>query len=137
MIKMEKIIKKYAIVDNGTVVNMVLADEEFAYQQGYVSLPEATIAEPNPPLVDIGWQWTGFRFLPPARNIEAEWSWAVIKAQQLLEMSNAYVAPDLWMIYTNEQQQAWANYRQELRTVRSRFEDPADIVWPVMPKVDF
>jgi hypothetical protein len=31
---MEKIIKRYAVVENGIVINMVLADEEFAYHQG-------------------------------------------------------------------------------------------------------
>lgn len=31
---------KYAIIENGTVVNAVLADPEYASQQGWVPLPE-------------------------------------------------------------------------------------------------
>ena len=41
--------------------------------------------------------------------------------------------PDLWATYSLEQQQAWTQYRQELRTIRDRFDDPVDVVWPVMP----
>lgn len=134
---MNKIIKRYAAVENGIVINLVLADEEVAYERGYVLLPERTIADPDPPSVGIGWQWTGFRFLPPPRNIQAEWENVNLLAYQLLLVSDGYVTPDLWETYSTEQRQAWANYRQELRTINSRFEDPADVVWPVRPKVEF
>lgn len=130
---MEKIIKRYAVLENGIVTNMVLADEEVAHYRGYVLIPEPTIAEPNPPMVDFGWQWNGFRFLPPPRNIEAEWSTILLKAHQLLLASDHFVMPDLWATYSAEQQQAWTHYRQELRTIRDRFDDPANVVWPVMP----
>lgn len=133
---MEKIIKKYAVVENGKVVNLVLADEELAYSLGHIPLPEQTVVEPNPPQVDMGWEWNGFRFLPPPRDIEAEWAGAIIKAHQLLLVSDRYVLPDLWAMYTTEQQQAWSHYRQELRTIRDRFEDPQDIVWPIMPQTE-
>jgi hypothetical protein len=134
---MDKIIKRYAVVENGIVINLVLADEEVAYERGYVLLPEPTIADPNPPNVDFGWEWTGFRFLPPPRNIDYEWDMVALKAHQLLLESDRYVLPDLWATYTTEQQQTWANYRQELRTLRDRFEDPADVIWPTKPKVEF
>ncbi len=133
MITMEKIIKRYAVVENGIVINMVLADEEFAYHQGYVLIPESTVAEPNPPQVDFGWQWTGFRFLPPPRDIEAEWAAVILKAHQLLLVSDHFVLPDLWATYSTEQQQAWTFYRQELRDIRNKFDDPANVIWPISP----
>lgn len=133
---MDKIIKRYAVVENGLVTNLVLADEEHAYKRGYVLLPEKTIIEPEPPNVSIGWEWTGFRFQPPPRNIEAEWEGVRVKAFQLLANSDRYILPDLWSTYTTEQQQMWANYRQELRSLESKFDDPANVVWPEMPKVD-
>jgi hypothetical protein len=130
---MEKIIKRYAVVQEDLVTNLVLADDQFAYSMGYILIPEPTIADPTPPAVDIGWQWTGFRFLPPPRNIQAEWDVIVAQAHQALMLSDSFVMPDLWATYSLEQQQAWTQYRQELRTIQDRFDDPANVVWPVTP----
>ena len=46
----------YAIIENNIVVNKVLADAEFAQEQGWVALPEG---------VDIGWTYDGKNATPP------------------------------------------------------------------------
>ena len=46
----------YAIIENNVVVNKVLADAEFAQEQGWVLLHEG---------VDIGWTYDGKNATPP------------------------------------------------------------------------
>ena len=46
----------YAIIENNVVVNKVLADADFAAEQGWVTLPEG---------VDIGWTYDGETATPP------------------------------------------------------------------------
>lgn len=46
----------YAVIENGIVVNKVLADAEFAQSQGWIPLPEG---------VDIGWSYDGNKVTPP------------------------------------------------------------------------
>ena len=47
----------FAVIESGVVVNVVLAEPEFAAQQGWVALPEN---------VWIGWQFDGNDWTPPA-----------------------------------------------------------------------
>ena len=46
---------RYAIIEEGSVVNLVEATAKFAKSQGWVACPEA----------GIGWTWDGEQFLPP------------------------------------------------------------------------
>lgn len=130
---MEKVIKRWAAVENGLVVNLVLADEEFAFQQGYIPIPDPALIGFDGADVNIGWQWTGFRFMPPPRDIDAEIAAAAFERDKLLAESEPYIANDLWMNYTQDQKIAWAEYRQALRNILETYTDPADIVWPAKP----
>jgi hypothetical protein len=47
---------KYAIIENGIVVNIVVASPEFAAQQGWIECPEG---------VGIGWTFDGVMATPP------------------------------------------------------------------------
>ncbi len=47
---------KYAIVENGIVVNAVVASSEFAQQQGWIELKDNAA---------IGWSYDGSNFAPP------------------------------------------------------------------------
>ena len=47
----------YAIIQNGTVVNVAAADPQFAASQGWIALPEGA---------GIGWTYDGATFAPPA-----------------------------------------------------------------------
>ena len=48
---------KYAVIQKGVVSNIVLADPEFAAEQGWIECPEG---------VDIGWAYDGQTATPPA-----------------------------------------------------------------------
>jgi hypothetical protein len=47
---------KYAIIENGTVINIAVASPEFAAQQGWIECPEG---------VGIGWTFDGDTPVPP------------------------------------------------------------------------
>jgi len=47
---------RYAIIENGLVVNVVVADVEFAAEQGWVECPDA----------GPGWTYAGGVFIAPA-----------------------------------------------------------------------
>jgi hypothetical protein len=130
---MEKIIKRWASVEQGIVTNVVLADEEFANQQGYIPIPDSEIIGVEGDNVSIGWQWTGFRFTPPPRDIMRERVGAAMQRDALLAGSDAFIANDLWMNYTDDERTAWAEYRQALRNILETYPDPVDIVWPESP----
>ena len=50
-------VKTYAVIENGIVVNVALAEADFAAEQGWVLLP---------PYVFIGWLYDEQTFSPPA-----------------------------------------------------------------------
>ena len=51
----------YAIIENGTVVNAVLAEPDFAAEQGWIELP---------PGAGIGWSYDGKAFAPPVPPVK-------------------------------------------------------------------
>lgn len=54
---------KYAVIQNGVVSNIVLAEPEFAAEQGWIQCPEG---------VDIGWAYDGQTATPPVEIPEPE-----------------------------------------------------------------
>jgi len=117
---------RYAIIDNGIVVNIAIATPEFAQEQGWIECAEG---------VDIGWSFdgTGNAVEPPidlvllANNARA-------KRDKLLAESDVMVLPDRWAAMTTEQQAAWATYRQALRDIPQQEGFPATVVWPTQPE---
>jgi len=136
-VKKMTIVKKWAVVKDGKVANTVLADEEFASAHpDHIEIPVA----PTPTYpedwnkISTGWEWSGFKFTPPPRDVASEQAAAVERRNALLGDSDAYIANDLWMNYTPAEQQAWADYRSDLRNLFTTFpDDPQDIVWPISP----
>ena len=134
---MTLIIKKWAVVKDGKVVNTVLADEEFAAAHpDHIEIPVA----PTPTYpedwnsIAIGWEWSGSKFTPPPRDVVKEQAEAVARRDALLGDSDANIANDFWLHSTTAEQQAWADYRNDLRNLFTTFpDDPADIVWPIAP----
>lgn len=49
-------IQGYAIIENGVVANLAVADTDFALSQGWVEVPAG---------VGIGWSYDGEKFTPP------------------------------------------------------------------------
>lgn len=81
--------------------------------------------------------WTQVWVVTPASQDEVDTriaaQWVVVRSQR-----NAMLAETDWTQlpnapFTPEEQQAWADYRQELRDITTQ-PDPFNIVWPVAPK---
>lgn len=115
---------RYAIIENGKVVNIAVATPEFAASQGWVECPDG---------VGIEWSFDGVNAISPPRNIEGEWNQVRIQRNALLTQSDTAVLPDRWAAMTSENQQAWSTYRQVLRDIPQTFSDPADVIWPTKP----
>lgn len=116
---------RYAIIENGKVVNIAAATAEFAASQGWVECPDG---------VDIGWSFDGGNLIPPPRNIEQEWNQVRTVRNSFLTQTDAAVLPDRWASMTPEKQQEWSTYRQTLRDIPQLFSDPADVIWPTKPE---
>ena len=122
--------KKYVVIENGVVTNIVLATPEYAAEQGWIEYPEDTLDIPA-----IGMLYQDGDFLPPPRNIEAEW--VAIRSQRdqlILESDSLVSTPDRWALLSTEKQQEWLDYRQALRDLPQTFEDPAEVICPTKPE---
>jgi len=82
-------INKYAVIKNGVVVNLAVADAEFAAQQNWVLAPDYVDGE----VVTIGWFYDGSNFTappvtevvtPPPTNAELQEQLATLQAQVAL-----------------------------------------------------
>lgn len=125
--------KFYIIVDN-VVQNVAVFREEDAARLNLKRVP--IINE----FGVVGMNWTYLpnedRFLPPPRDILAEWAQIRGMRDGLLAESDMYVMPDRWATYTQDEQNAWIVYRQKLRTITNDFIDPLEVVWPTKPWVE-
>lgn len=115
---------RYAVIENGKVINVAVATPEFAQEQGWVECPEG---------VSIGWAFDGEVVAPPLPDLEAEAIKVRERRDQLLKDSDIMVLPDRWMTLSAEMQQAWATYRQALRDAPQQEGFPLSINWPVQP----
>jgi hypothetical protein len=52
---------KYAIIQDGIVVNLAESEPDFAAQQGWIAAPDYV----NNKMLSIGWIYNGTAFLPP------------------------------------------------------------------------
>jgi hypothetical protein len=80
----------YAVIEDGLVVNLALADADFAAQQGWV------LASPG---VSIGYSWNGTVFSPPVVDVSAARLEAIarVKARRDLKTANGgYLAGGKW-----------------------------------------
>ncbi|MCI1670723.1 MAG: tail fiber assembly protein [Citrobacter freundii] len=123
----------YAIVKNGTVINVALWDgkTEWSSEGGDAILLTCPAG--------IGWSWDGVKFVapaappvPPEQAVEQ----ANNQKSALLAAASAVIAPLKDALdggYIDEEDQplllAWQKYRYELTRV-----DPANPVWPAKPE---
>lgn len=109
---------RYAIVENGTVVNVAVSDEPLA--DNWIASNTAAIGD----LYENG------QFVPPPPNYDAQW--AIVRAERDAKLAACdwTQLPDVPL--TPEEVQAWRTYRQQLRDVTSQ-PDPFNIVWPTPP----
>jgi hypothetical protein len=116
--------KRYAVVEDQKVINVIIADEDFASEHGLIECPDG-----NP-----GWIYEGTTFSAPLRDITEEWVSARKIRDEYLVASDLNVLPDRWAAMSAEKQAEWSTYRQALRDIPSNFTDPADIQWPTKPE---
>lgn len=117
---------RFAVIENGKVINIAASSPEFAAEQGWIECPDG---------VGIGYLVDDkgqFSAPPPDPVIEA----AKVRARrdQLLVESDVYVLPDRWATMTSEKQSAWAAYRQALRDIPDQAGFPLDVQWPNKPE---
>jgi hypothetical protein len=118
---------KAAIIQDGKVVNIAVASQEFADSQGWV------VVDGLDPQPQIGSSYDGSVFSAPERDLNSEWAAVRGIRDDLLTQSDPFVLPDRWATYSADKQQEWSDYRQTLRDIPQTFADPADVVWPTKP----
>ena len=116
--------KRYAIVEDQKVINVIIADEAFAAEHDLIECPEGS----------PGWSYDGTTFSASTRKIAEEWVLVRKTRDEYLVASDLNVLPDRWAAMSAEKQAEWSTYRQALRDIPSNFTDPADIQWPTKPE---
>lgn len=112
--------QRYAVIANGVVENVALADAAFASEQGWVAAPDH---------VGPGWGYDGKTFSAPKPSISTAAQWAAVRAER-----NALLAFCDWTQLSDApvDAAAWAAYRQALRDITQQ-SDPFAIAWPTAP----
>lgn len=118
-------VKVYAVVENGVVTNMIVAEDEFAAQRKDIFLAKDG--------VQIGWRYAKGKFTPPPRDMDGEWEVVREQRNKLLSECDYVVLPDYWATLSKEQQNAWVSYRKQLREITKNFTDPQEVVFPEKP----
>jgi hypothetical protein len=107
---------KYAIIENGRVANIALAD--FPIESNWVLDNGANIGD----LYQDG------QFLPAPPDTEAEAAVARARRNQELAASDWTQLPDV-----SVDKAAWVAYRQDLRDITKQPGFPVTIIWPTQP----
>ena len=118
---------KHAIIKDGTVINIVVAEQAFAEQQGWVQCPDD---------VSVGWLYDGATFSEDP-NLAAQ----VIAYQEKMVRNerNKLLADCDWIVIMHTEKgtnipAAWEIYRQSLRDITSQQGFPHTINWPTKPE---
>lgn len=117
---------KYAIIENGTVTNIVEAEAEFATAQGWVEAESDS---------QIGGTYNGSSFTRMTVTdirTDAEKKEAARKNRDgRLSFCDWTIMPDSPL--SDSDKAAWQTYRQALRDVPEQENFPDNIAWPSMP----
>lgn len=124
----------FYIIENNVVVNNAIFNEEDAVKLGLKRSPITTEFG----TVTMGWTYlpNEDRFLPPPRDILAEWQDFENHRNALYQELRYYISPINWATYTAEEKDKWREYREKLINLREGVLDPRDIVWPNKPYVE-
>ena len=119
---------KYAVIENGVVVNTVLADsEEFASAQGWVACEDS---------VKINDTYADETFTSVS-NEETKTPEELL--QRLKETRNYMLTKSDWTQgndspLTDEKKTEWATYRQAVRDITDSATSLDDVTWPTKPE---
>jgi len=112
---------KYAIVENGKVINIAEAEEEFAKQfDNWIASEKA----------QIGDQHVEGNFIKPEPDFEMLAKVVRIRRNQLLDESDWTQLPDAPV-----NAETWKTYRKSLRDIPQQENFPSAIQWPDKPVV--
>jgi hypothetical protein len=118
--------KNYAIIENGKVVNVIVATPEYAAQHGHVLLPDG---------FGIGSSFDGTTWKrPPGPDPQVV---NATRAAYERGVRDALLKETDWVQGFDIDEATkllWTPYRQALRNVPSQAGFPFDIVWPTPPK---
>ena len=114
---------RYAIIENGTVVNIAEADADFAISQGWIEADG----------FGIGDRYENGQFVAydPATDPIA----TAAQAQSVRAQRNALLSACDWTQLDDApvDRATWASYRQELRDLTKQTGFPWSVAWPVAP----
>jgi len=112
----------YAIIENGKVVNTVVAEPDYAATQGWVACQNA----------GIDWDYIDGQFVDNRPKPDTATLAASARAQRdmLLAQTDWTQAADVPQTTKDK----WAPYRQALRDVPQQEGFPDNIVWPTQPE---
>jgi hypothetical protein len=112
----------YAIIENGKVVNLVVAEADYAATQGWVACPDG----------GIGWDYINGQFVDNRPKPDAATLTANARA-----LRDALLAQTDWTQAADVPQATkdkWAPYRQALRDVPQQPGFFENIQWPAKPE---
>jgi hypothetical protein len=74
-------------------------------------------------------------YIPMARRRKIEEATMRLRLERnrRLAESDIYIVADRWELYSNDQKQAWADYRQALRDLPTTTADVSNPIWPSKP----
>lgn len=111
----------FAVIKDGLVDNIVVADDDYAASQGWTPLPHG---------VGPGWEYKDGQFIAPVRPTAELAADARLLRDQLLASTDWTQMPDVPQATKDK----WASYRQALRDVPQQAGFPDNIQWPVKPE---
>lgn len=109
---------RYALIEDGKVANVVVADESFALANNLVACGNAA----------PGWLYVDGTFTEPPPDLDA-------LAAAVRQERNEKLAACDWTQVADApvDKAAWAAYRQALRDVTAQPNFPQSVIWPVEP----
>jgi len=120
----------YAIIENSKVVNTVLAEDDYANEQGWIKISDSRVG--------IGWSYTDNSFIEPPITVDVE----EIKQINKLEAKRLLINSD-WVEYPSVTDQTknphltnlneWIDYRVALRAIAVNPPEQIISEWPVSP----
>lgn len=118
---------KHAIIADGKVTNVVVADHAFAEQQGWVQCPDN---------VSTGWLYDGTTF---SEDPEHAAQLIAHQGKMVRDERNKLLAECDWLIIMHTEKgtnipAAWEIYRQNLRDITAQAGFPHNVTWPEKPE---
>ena len=111
---------KYAIIEDSTVINIVLSDEALSDNWRAIDSNDS---------VDIGYRYDNDAFIPVEKDNSIE-----IRAERDKKLAACDWTQLADSPLTDEQKTAWGTYRQALRDVPAQDGFPWEITWPSEPE---